>query len=142
MTQSFETRAKTATSGWASRQPHELLLVLGATVSVLLSLVLFGIRWFQGIAASQLSTAATALVLDLVLGAALWFSAEITRKNLVNGAIVAGVVGIILIAFGGQVGVIAGVIGLIGAILAAATPYLPWSKRNAPQTSQQTTQDS
>jgi hypothetical protein len=37
-------------------------------------------------------------------------------------------VGLILIAFGGQVGVIAGVIGLLGAILAAATPYLPWSR--------------
>ncbi len=130
MTQSYETGGRTATSNWASRQPHELLLVLGATVSVLLSLVLFGIRWYQGIAASELSTAVTGVVLDVILGAALWVSAEITRKNLVNGAIVAGVVGIILIAFGGQIGVIGGLIGLIGAILAAATPYLPWSRRS------------
>ncbi len=129
MNQSYETRGKTATSSWATRQPHELLLVLGATVSVLLSLVLFGIRWFQGIAASAMASAVTLVVLDVVLGAALWVSAAITRKNLVNGAIVAGVVSVILIAFGGQFGVIGGVIGLIGAILAAVTPYMPWSRQ-------------
>lgn len=131
MTQSFETGGKTVASNWAARQPHELLFLLGATVSVLLSLVLFGIRWSQGIAASAMADAATLVVLDVVLGAALWFSSEITRKNLVNGAIVAGVVSVVLIVFGGQVGVIGGVIGLIGAVLAAATPYLPWS-RHAP----------
>ncbi len=129
MTQSYETSGKTVTSNWATRQPHELLLLLGSTVSILLSLVLFGIRWSQGIAASALSDAVTLVVLDVVLGAALWVSAEITRKNLMNGAIVAGVVSVVLIAFGGQTGVIAGVIGLLGAILAAATPYLPWSRR-------------
>lgn len=134
MSQSFETRGKDRMSRLAERQPHELLLLLGAAVSVVLSLVLFGIRWFQGIPASEMASAATLVVLDVVLGAALWVSSEITRKNLVNGAIVAAVVSIILIAFGGQIGVIAGIIGLIGAILAAATPYLPWSKRapNAP----------
>lgn len=129
MSQSYGTGGKTAMSRLVERQPHELLLLLGATVSILLSLVLFGIRWAQGIAASALPNAVTLVVLDVVLGAALWFSAELTRKNLVNGAIVAGVVSIVLIAFGGQFGVIAGVIGLIGAILAAATPYLPWSRR-------------
>lgn len=128
MTQSFETGTKAVTSNLAARQPHELLLLLGSTVAILLSLVLFGIRWSQGIAGSAMADAVTVLVLDVVLGAALWFSAEITRKSVMNGAIVAGVVSIVLIAFGGQVGVIAGVVGLIGAILAAATPYLPWSK--------------
>ncbi|HYM39498.1 MAG TPA: hypothetical protein VEY12_05050 [Thermoplasmata archaeon] len=128
MSQSFETGGRTATSNLAARQPHELLLLLGATVAILLSLVLFGIQWAQGIATSQMSSAATLVVLDVVLGAALWLSAEITRKNLMNGAIVAGAVSVILIAFGGQVGLIGGVIGLIGAVLAAATPYLPWSR--------------
>ena len=78
---------------------------------------------------SSLASAVTLVVLDVVLGAALWISAGITRKNLMNGAIVAAVVGIILIAFGGQYGVIGGIIGLVGSILAAATPYMPWSKR-------------
>ena len=136
MNPSNETRGKTTVADWAERQPHELLLFLGAAVSVVLSIVLFGIRWFQGIAASQVASAVTLVVLDVVLGAALWFSAAVTRKNLMNGAIVAAVVGIILIAFGGEFGVIGGIIGLIGAILAAATPYLPWSKRaQAPQES-------
>lgn len=129
MDESYETRAKTATSSLATRQPHELLLLLGAVVSVLLSLVLFGIRWYQGITAAQMSAVVTPVILDVVLGAALWVSAEITRKNLMNGAIVAGVVSVILIAFGGQNGLIGGVIGLFGAGLAAATPYLPWSRR-------------
>ncbi len=136
MNPSNETRGRTMVANWAERQPHELLLLLGATVSVLQSVVFFGIRWFQGIAASQMASAVTLVVLDVVLGAALWISAGITRKNLMNGAIVAAVVGIILIAFGGQFGVIGGIIGLVGAILAAATPYLPWSKRaKAPQES-------
>ncbi len=129
MTQGYETSGKVAVSNLAARQPHELLLLLGATLAILLSLVLFVVQWAQGIAANQLSAATTVVVLDVVLGAALWVSAEITRKNLMNGAIVAGVLGAILIAFGGQVGTIAGIIGLLGAILSAATPYLPWSRR-------------
>lgn len=136
MSQSYETGGKTVMSRLAARQPHELLLLLGAAVSVVLSLVLFGIRWFQGIAASQVANAVTLVVLDVILGAALWFSAELTRRNLVNGAIVAGVVGIILIAFGGEFGLIGGIIGLIGAILAAMTPYLPWSKHPQPAQTQ------
>ncbi len=133
MNQSYETRGKTVISNWAERQPHELLLMLGSVVSVLLSLVLFGIRWFQGIPANAVADAVTLVVLDVVLGAGLWVSSEITRKNLVNGAIVAGVVSLVLIVFGGQIGVIAGVIGLIGAVLAAMTPYLPWSRRTPSQ---------
>ncbi len=136
MSQSYETGGKDRMSRLAEREPHELLLLLGAAVSVVLSLVLFGIRWFQGIAASQVANAVTLVVLDVILGAALWFSAGYTRKNLLNGAIVAAVVGIILIAFGGEFGLIGGIIGLIGAILAAVTPYLPWSKHAQPAQTQ------
>jgi NAD/NADP transhydrogenase alpha subunit len=128
MTQAYETGGRVSMSDLSARQPHELLLLLGAAIAILLSLVLFAIQWYQGITTNQLSGATTAVILNVVLGAALWVSAAITRKNLMNGAIVAGVVGLILIAFGGQVGVIAGIIGLLGAILAAATPYLPWSR--------------
>ncbi len=135
MSQSFATGGKAAMSRLAERQPHELLLLLGAAVSVVLSLVLFGIRWAQGITASAMANAVTLVVLDVVLGAALWFSASYTRKNLMNGAIVAGVVGIILIAFGGEFGLIGGIIGLFGAILAGLTPYLPWSKHAQPNES-------
>ncbi|MGQ0796841.1 MAG: hypothetical protein ACT4OI_03085 [Methanobacteriota archaeon] len=130
MTQSYETGGKIAVPNLAAKQPHELLLLLGAALAVLLSLVLFGIEWSQGIADSRLSAATTGVVLNVVLGAALWVSAEITRKNLMNGAIVAGVVSLVLVLYGGSVGAIAGLIGLLGAVLAAATPYLPWSQRH------------
>jgi len=129
MNQTYETSGKTAVAALAAKQPYELLLLLGSTLAVLLSIVLFGIQWSQGIQDNQMSAATTNVVLNVVLGAALWVSATITRKNLMNGAIVAGVVSLVLIVFGGQVGAIGGFIGLLGAILAAATPYLPWSQR-------------
>jgi len=129
MTQSYETGGKIAVANLAAKQPYELLLLLGAALAVLLSAVLFAIQWSQGISANQMSAVTTSVVLNVVLGAALWVSAAITRKNLMNGAIVAGVVSLVLILYGGQVGTIAGLIGLLGAILAAATPYLPWSQK-------------
>jgi len=42
---------------------------------------------------------------------------------------VAGLIGLLMIYFGAQPGLIGGVVGLFGAILAAAKPYLPWSRR-------------
>jgi len=129
MTQSYETSGKATVANLAAKQPYELLLLLGSALVVLLSLVLFAIQWSQGISANQMSAVTTGVVLNVVLGAALWVSANITRKNLMNGAIVAGVVSLVLILYGGSVGTIAGLIGLLGAILAAATPYLPWSQK-------------
>src|SRR3989442_15301744 len=79
---------------------------------------------------SQCATVATAVILNVVLGAALWASSAITRKNLMNGAIVAGVISIVLIYFGGRAGQIGGIVGILGAILAAAKPYLPWSRHD------------
>jgi len=113
-----------------SKQPHELLLMLGGLLAVLLTLATYGIQWATtGIPQSTYATVATAVVINVVLGGALWASSAITRKNLMNGAIVAGVISIILIAFGGKPGTIGGVIGILGAILAAAKPYLPWSRK-------------
>jgi hypothetical protein len=113
-----------------SKQPHELLLMLGGVLAVLLTLATYGIQWTTtGIPQSQYTTVTTALIINLVLGGALWASSAITRKNLMNGAIVAAVISIILIYYGGRNGTIGGVVGIIGAILAAAKPYLPWSRR-------------
>ena len=129
MSHSYET-GRQAMAELGSKQPHELLLMLGAVLAVLLTLARYGIPWVTtGIPQAQYTTVMTALIINVVLGGALWASSAITRKNLMNGAIVAGVISIILIYYGGQPGTIGGVVGIIGAILAAAKPYLPWSRR-------------
>ncbi len=125
MNETYETGGRAAVANLATKQPYELLLLLGGALSVLLSLVLLGIEWYQGTLLKNLATYATIHVVDVVLGAGLWVSSAVARKNLVNGAIVAGIVSVILIAFGGQAGLIGGVAGLLGAILAAASPYMP-----------------
>lgn len=115
-----------------AKQPHELLLMLGGVLTVLLTLATSGIRWVTppAVAPSAYATFATALIINVVLGAAIWVSAAITRKNLMNGAIVAGVTSVILLSFGtAPASTIGGVVGILGAILAAAKPYLPWSRR-------------
>jgi len=125
MSHSYETGKAMAELG--AKQPHELLLMLGGLLAVLLTLATYGIQWATtGIPQNQYATVVTALVINLVLGGALWASSAITRKNLMNGAIVAGVTSIILIYFGGR----PGIVGILGAILAAAKPYLPWSRHD------------
>ena len=130
MTQSYGTRTE-AMAELGAKQPHELLLMLGGALAVLLSAAIYGIAWATppGIPAAQLSNVVIVVVVNIVLGGALWASAAITRKNLMNGAIVAGLISILLVYFGAQPGLIGGVVGILGAILAAAKPYLPWSKR-------------
>src|SRR5438046_1700100 len=115
-----------------SRQLYELLLMRVGLLAVLLTLAKYGIQWATppGVASSQYGTVATALVINVVLGGALWASSAISRKNLMNGAIVAAVISLVLIYYGGQSGQIGGVVGIFGAILAAAKPYLPWSRRS------------
>jgi hypothetical protein len=136
MSHSYESGKTMANLG--TKQPHELLLMLGGVLAILLTLATYGITWATppGIPQNQYAAAATAMIINVVLGGALWVSSAITRKNLMNGAIVAGVVSVILIVFGGQAGTIGGsqagtiggAVGIVGAILAAAKPYLPWSK--------------
>ncbi len=38
-------------------------------------------------------------------------------------------VSVILVVYGGRSGAIGGVVGFLGAIVAAATPYMPWLRR-------------
>jgi hypothetical protein len=129
MSHSYETGRQTMAE-LGSKQPHELLLMLGGVLAVLLTLARYGIQYVTtGIPQSQYTAVTTALIINLVLGGALWASSAITRKNLMNGAIVAGVVSIILLYYGGQPGTLGGLIGILGAILAAAKPYMPWSRR-------------
>src|SRR5437867_13279776 len=130
MSHSYET-GRGAMAEIGAKQPHELLLMLGGILAVLLTVATYGIQSVTpGIPPNQYGTVTTAVSIDVVLGGALWASSAITRKNLMNGGIVAGVISIILIYFGGQPGTIGGVVGILGAILAAAKPYLPWSGRD------------
>ena len=131
MTQSYGTGTE-AMVELGAKQPHELLLMLGGALAILLSVGLNGIQWAtQVVPQSQYSNIATTIIINVVLGAALWAAAAITRKNLMNGAIVAGVISLILIYYGGQPGTIGGIVGILGAIVAAAKPYLPWSRHSS-----------
>src|SRR3989440_3781054 len=124
MSHSYETGRAMAELG--SKQPHELLLMLGGLLAVLLTLAKYGIQWATppGITSSQYATVATAVIINVVLGGALWVSSAITRKNLMNGAIVAAVISVILIYYGGQPGQIGGGVGIFRGIVAAAKRYL------------------
>src|SRR5947199_9701382 len=117
MSHSYET-GRGAMAEIGAKQPHELVLMLGGLLALLLTLATYGIQWLTtGIPQNQYATVTTAVIINVVLGGALWASSAITRKNLMNGAIVAGVISIILIYFGGRPGTIGGVVGILGAIL-------------------------
>src|SRR5256885_15439488 len=65
--------------------------MLGGALTILLTLVLTGLLWYPKLpTGTALQTQAVSLVINIVLGAALYVSAAIVRKNLLNGAIVAG----------------------------------------------------
>ncbi|TLZ72030.1 MAG: hypothetical protein E6K06_05250 [Methanobacteriota archaeon] len=133
MNDSYETSGRDTMARIATKQPHELLLMLGGALTILLTLVLTGLLWYPKLpTGTALQTQAVSLVINIVLGAALYVSAAIVRKNLLNGAIVAGVVSVILLAFaaGNQAGTIGGVVGLLGAILAAVSPYMPKTRQH------------
>ncbi|TLZ77773.1 MAG: hypothetical protein E6K08_02665 [Methanobacteriota archaeon] len=131
MNDSYDTGGRVTMEKIATKQPYELLLMLGGALAILLTLVLTGLQWYPKIpTGTVLQTEAVTLVINVVLGAALYVSAAIVRKNLINGAIVAGVVSVILLAYGGQAGTISGIVGILGAILAAASPYMPKSRQH------------
>src|SRR2546426_2052886 len=124
MSQSYET-GRGAMAELGAKQPHELLLMLGGLLALLLTLATYGIQWLTtGIQQSQYATVTTAVIINVVLGAALWASSAITRKNLMNGAIVAGVISIVLIYFGGRPGQIGGVVRSLGPMPAPAKPCI------------------
>src|SRR3989454_10839649 len=101
MSHSYES-GRQAMAELGSKQPHELLLMLGGLLAVLLTLATYGIQWLTpGIPPNQYATVTTTVIINVAVGGALLASSAITRKNLMNGAIVAGVMRIILIYFGG-----------------------------------------
>jgi hypothetical protein len=108
----------------ATKPPHELLIILGGVLAILLSAVAFAIRWTEGIPLSAANPVVRTFVLTMVLGGVLVMAGAIARKNIWNGAIVAVVVSVVLIVYGGQEGTIGGFVGLIGSGIAVASPYL------------------
>src|SRR5438046_9708082 len=106
MSQRYDT-GRQAMAELGSKQPTELLLMLGGVLAVLLTVARYGIQYVTtGIPQNQYTAVTTALIINVVLGGALWASAAITRKNLMNGAIVAGLESRILRYYGGQPGTI------------------------------------
>ena len=128
MGEGYESRRGTK-SHISEKKPHELLVQIGGALAILLTLVnfLLALNWSN----PTFTTAPTTiLITNLVLGGALIICGPILRKSLMNGAIVACVVSVILIVFGGQAGLIGGIVGIIGAIVAIASPYLPAPKHH------------
>ncbi|HKZ63973.1 MAG TPA: hypothetical protein VJ400_05985 [Thermoplasmata archaeon] len=126
MTGSYES-GRPAISGTilAQKQPYEYLIILGGGLAIILAALAFAIKWLEGIPLSEMNTALRTFVLTLVLGGALVVSGAIARKNVMNGVILAVVVCVVLIVYGGQEGTIGGLVGLIGSGVAAASVYIP-----------------
>src|SRR5207247_9617403 len=118
------------------RAYERALQLLGMLVRVLVFLLSLAICAtlvaYQTLFRSQYATVTTAVVLNVVLGGALLASAAITRKNLMNGAIVAGVISIILVYHTSRPGPSGGIVWRLVALLAAAEPYLPCSRPASP----------
>src|SRR5207249_3877970 len=66
MSQSYET-GRGAMAELGAKQPHELLLMLGGVLALLLTLATYGIQWLTtGIPQSQYATVTTAVILNVV----------------------------------------------------------------------------
>src|SRR5437667_8990528 len=104
MSHSYET-GRGAMAEIGAKQPHELLLMLGGLLALLLTLATYGIQWLTtGIPQYQYATVTTAVIINVVLGGALWASSAITRKKVMNGTSLACVHIIILNDFCGWPG--------------------------------------
>src|SRR2546428_3519218 len=128
MNDSYETSGRDTMARIVTKQPHELLLMLGGALTILLTLVLTGLQWYPKLpTGTALQTQAVNLVINIVLGAALYVSAAIVRKNLLNGTIVAGGVSGIPLPFaaGHQTGTIGGGVGPLRGNLPPGSPHMP-----------------
>src|SRR5437667_10763990 len=79
MSHSYES-GRQAMAELGSKQPHELLLMLGGLLAVLLTLAMYGIQWVNppGLAQSQYAAVATAVIMNGVLGARRELSSALT----------------------------------------------------------------
>jgi uncharacterized membrane protein YhhN len=110
--------------GLEKMKPHELLMFLGGLLAILLGAIFFVIEWSRGIPSTRLWSTVLVLVVDVVLGAFLWITFLVAKRNVMNAGIMAVVVSIILMAFGQTPGIIGGVAGLLGGLLAIVLPLV------------------
>src|SRR3989442_5994350 len=96
MSHSYES-GRQAMAELGSKQPHELLLMLGGLLAVLLTLAAYGIQWVTtpGIAQSQYAKVATPVILNLFPEADLCGPSAIPRSARMHSAIVACVTRIV-----------------------------------------------
>src|SRR5947207_15925721 len=82
MSHSYDT-GRQAMAELGSKQPHELLLMLGGVLAVLLAVARYRIQYrTTGLPQSQNSAMRTALMINLVLREERWLASAITLKNL------------------------------------------------------------
>src|SRR2546427_8794199 len=91
MNDSYETSGRETMARIATKQPHELLLMLGGALTILLTLVLTGLQGYPKLpTGTALQTEAVNLVIKLGLGAAVYGSGASVRNDPLDRAIVAG----------------------------------------------------
>src|SRR2546422_9961078 len=114
MNDSYETSGRDTMARIATKQPHELLLMLGGALTILLTLVLTGLLWYPKLpTGTALQTQAVSLVINIVLGAALYVSARLCGRNCWIAPLVGGGGGVISSPFppGSKAGRIAAAFG-------------------------------
>src|SRR5438445_11398253 len=98
MNDSYETSGRDTMARIATKQPHELLLMLGGALTILLTLVLTGLLWYPKLpTGTALQTHAVSLVINMVLREAQYVLVALVRKTVLKGAIVAGPMTVIII---------------------------------------------
>ncbi len=106
-----------AASSWRAleRMPaYQVPIVLGGALAALFGVVALGVAV---VAERVLGTSWIRALLLIAFGALAWIGYKVTQANLRNGAVVAGIAGVALIAVaGGTVGLMAGLLVFAGAM--------------------------
>ena len=113
-----------AASSWRAleRMPaYQVPIVLGGAVAALVGVVALGVAV---VAERVLGTSWIRALLLIAFGALAWIGYKVTRANLRNGAVVAGIAGVALIVVaGGTVGLMAGLLVFAGAMWGLLKPF-------------------
>lgn len=110
------------------RPAHEILLVLGGFLAILLAAIFLGVAVLAEDANQRADTFIRGLtnyaVVDVVLGFLLLVSLTImSRSSRTTGALLALVSSIVLVVLGGTAGIVGGLFGVVGAMIALLPAY-------------------